>query len=126
MPFSLVQFLFQSSHFPKLIINCLNPFFKYANTIAPRFSIIIVWSLKFLAHECIYLYFNLFSSSFQEIHPDAFRDLKIMVELDLSHNNITQIKPDTFSGNERLQTLTLAHNFISQLSPYQVGFSFLY
>jgi Leucine-rich repeat (LRR) protein len=56
---------------------------------------------------------------FQEIHPDAFRDLKIMVELDLSHNNISQIKPETFAGNERLQTLTLAHNFITQLAPYQ-------
>ncbi len=56
---------------------------------------------------------------FQEIHPDAFRDLKILVELDLSHNNISQIKPDTFAGNERLQTLTLAHNFIAQMAPYQ-------
>jgi len=43
-----------------------------------------------------------------------------MVELDLSHNNISQIKQDTFTGNDRLQTLTLSHNFISQLSPYQV------
>jgi Leucine-rich repeat (LRR) protein len=42
-----------------------------------------------------------------------------MVELDLSHNNISQIKPETFAGNERLQTLTLAHNFITQIAPYQ-------
>ena len=33
-----------------------------------------------------------------------------MVELDLSHNNITNIESKTFEGNERLQTLTLSYN----------------
>ncbi len=46
----------------------------------------------------------------QEVHVEAFRDLKIMVELDLSNNNITEIVQDTFKGNERLQTLTVSHN----------------
>ena len=40
---------------------------------------------------------------FQKIHSSAFKDLRILVELDLSHNNLTHIEQDTFSGNERLQ-----------------------
>ena len=56
---------------------------------------------------------------FQAINGDAFRDLKILVELDLSNNEITELSPSTFSGNERLQTLTLSHNSISQLAAFQ-------
>ena len=55
---------------------------------------------------------------FQEIHSSAFKDLRILVELDLSHNNLTHLEQDTFSGNERLQTLTLSHNRIATLAPY--------
>ena len=40
---------------------------------------------------------------FQQIHSSAFKDLRILVELNLSHNNLTHIEQDTFSGNERLQ-----------------------
>lgn len=54
----------------------------------------------------------------QEIDSTAFRDLRILVELDLSNNNLTHLEPETFAGNERLQTLTLSHNNIAQLSPY--------
>ncbi len=54
------------------------------------------------------------------MHADAFRDLKILVELDLSNNNITHIEQRTFAGNERLQTLTLARNQIAALQPYQL------
>lgn len=50
---------------------------------------------------------------------DAFKDLKIMVELDLSYNNLTNLEPGTFHGNERLQTLTLAHNDLAALHPFQ-------
>ena len=60
-----------------------------------------------------------FLSFFQEVHVDAFKDLKIMVELDLSNNNLTNIDPGTFHGNDRLQTLSLAHNQISALHPFQ-------
>ena len=42
-----------------------------------------------------------------------------MVELDLSHNNISTIEPNTFAGNERLQTLSLANNHLISLHPYQ-------
>ena len=50
---------------------------------------------------------------------DAFRDLKIMVELDLSNNDITELAPSTFTGNDRLQTLTLSHNQLSKLEAFQ-------
>lgn len=54
----------------------------------------------------------------QEIHEDAFIDLKIMVELDLSNNNVTSLKPKTFTGNERLQTLSLSHNALEELPSF--------
>ena len=60
-------------------------------------------------------YFFLF---FQEIHSMAFKNLRILVELDLSNNNLTHLEPETFSGNERLQTLTLSHNKITSIAPY--------
>ena len=44
------------------------------------------------------------------VHEDAFRDLKILVELDLSANNITTLMPKTFSGNDNLQTIKLTNN----------------
>ena len=56
--------------------------------------------------------------SFQEIHWAAFKNLRILVELDLSNNNLTHLEPETFSGNERLQTLTLSHNKIASIAPY--------
>ena len=48
----------------------------------------------------------------------AFKNLRILVELDLSNNNLTHLEPETFSGNERLQTLTLSHNKITSIAPY--------
>ena len=50
----------------------------------------------------------------QEINGDAFKHLKILVELNLSHNNITHIEKGTFRGNDRLQTLNLAGNQVGQ------------
>ena len=51
-----------------------------------------------------------FSLLLQEINGEAFKHLKILVELNLSHNNITHIERGTFRGNDRLQTLNLAGN----------------
>ena len=45
-----------------------------------------------------------------DVHEDSFRDLKILVELDLSANNLTKLKPKTFSGNDNLQTIKLKNN----------------
>jgi Leucine-rich repeat (LRR) protein len=61
--------------------------------------------------KLIYCYINIVFL-FQIVHQEAFANLKIMVELDLSNNNITNIEPGTFDGNDRLQTLTLAHNMV--------------
>ena len=53
------------------------------------------------------------------LDDNAFRDLKIMTSLDLSHNNITKIFPKTFDGNDNLKTMGLSHNPIVRLSSYQ-------
>ena len=45
-----------------------------------------------------------------DVHEDAFRDLKILVELNLSANNLTKLRPKTFGGNNNLQTIQLTHN----------------
>ena len=52
------------------------------------------------------------------MHADAFKNLKIMVELDLSNNNISSLEPKTFTGCRRLQTLTLSHNIITELPAF--------
>ena len=74
------------------------------------------FNLKFFIHVC--LCFSLVCLV-QEVDVDAFKDLKILVELDLSHNNLTSLMPGTFSGNDRLQTLSLSHNKLSELHPFQ-------
>lgn len=51
----------------------------------------------------------------QEIHRDAFRDLIILVEVDLSYNQITSLHPETFRGNERLRVLYLNGNPLKRL-----------
>ena len=61
------------------------------------------------------LYFPIF---LQEINGDAFKHLKILVELNLSHNNITHIEKGTFRGNDRLQTLNLAGNQVGATNDF--------
>ena len=54
------------------------------------------------------------------IHESAFNKLKILVEIDLSYNNITKFGTKTFSGNARLKTLNLSYNTgLGSLEPYQ-------
>lgn len=55
------------------------------------------------------------SAKIREIHRDAFRDLIILIEVDLSDNEITNIHPDTFHGNERLRVLYLSGNPLRKL-----------
>lgn len=55
------------------------------------------------------------NSSLREIHRDAFRDLKILIEVDLSNNYISVIPRDTFAGNDRLKVLILSGNPLKQL-----------
>ena len=45
-----------------------------------------------------------------DVHEDTFRDLKILIDLDMSFNNLTKLRPKTFAGNDNLQTIKLAKN----------------
>lgn len=49
------------------------------------------------------------------VHREAFKDLKILVEIDLSNNLIEAIDKQTFSGNDRLRILLLSGNPIKKL-----------
>ena len=49
-----------------------------------------------------------------DVHEDAFRDLKILIELDMSFNNLTKLRPKTFAGNDNLQTIKLTNNPITR------------
>ncbi|XP_069696208.1 leucine-rich repeat-containing protein 24-like [Periplaneta americana] len=55
----------------------------------------------------------------REVHRDAFRDLKILVEVDLSDNAVGEIHPETFTGNDRLRVLFLNGNPITELLEHQ-------
>ncbi|CAB4065075.1 unnamed protein product [Lepeophtheirus salmonis] len=55
----------------------------------------------------------------QEVNENAFRDLKILGELDISHNNISKIYPKTFDGNDHLKILKLSRNPLRTLMAYQ-------
>lgn len=51
----------------------------------------------------------------RELHRDAFKDLTILVEVDLSDNLIHTLHQETFSGNGRLRILYLNGNPITEL-----------
>ncbi|XP_060530710.1 probable oxidoreductase PXDNL [Cylas formicarius] len=54
-------------------------------------------------------------SGIYEIDKDAFKDLIILVEVDLSNNEISSLHPRTFYGNERLRVLYLNGNPLGKL-----------
>lgn len=51
----------------------------------------------------------------REVHRDAFKDLKILIEIDLSENEISFLDPETFHDNERLRILYLNGNPLKEL-----------
>ncbi len=55
----------------------------------------------------------------RDIHKDAFRELKILVEVDLSDNSVAVLHPDTFAGNDRLRALYMNGNPLSELKNIQ-------
>ena len=55
----------------------------------------------------------------EKIHQNAFRDLKILIEVDLSHNNLTGLESKTFAGNGRLKKINLSFNSLKNLTSYQ-------
>lgn len=59
------------------------------------------------------------NTTVKEIHRDAFRDLKILIEVDLSYNQIASIPRGTFAGNDRLKILTLSGNPLRIISSEQ-------
>ncbi|XP_071055992.1 leucine-rich repeat-containing protein 24-like [Onthophagus taurus] len=54
-------------------------------------------------------------SGLKEINRDAFQDLIILIEVDLSNNDISNLEPGTFHGNQRLRVLVLNGNPITKL-----------
>ncbi|CAK1542746.1 unnamed protein product [Leptosia nina] len=70
----------------------------------------------FVATELLNLQrLNLSGTHLHFLHHNAFRELRILIELDLSDNELTQLSPDTFKGNDRLRLLVLNDNPLSQL-----------
>lgn len=53
------------------------------------------------------------------VHYDAFKNLKILVEIDLSENSIETLDKNTFNGNDRLRILYLNGNPLKMLMAYQ-------
>lgn len=53
------------------------------------------------------------------INQDAFKNLKILVELDLSDNAIETLDKNTFNGNDRLRVLYLSNNPLKKLVAHQ-------
>lgn len=58
-------------------------------------------------------------SEIQYVHKDAFKNLKILVEIDLSENKIENLDKDTFNGNDRLRLLYLSGNPLKKLVAFQ-------
>lgn len=54
-----------------------------------------------------------------KIHADSFKDMRILIEIDLSDNHVTTLEPDTFLGNERLRILILSGNPLGTLRNLQ-------
>lgn len=54
-----------------------------------------------------------------EIHADSFKDMRILIEIDLSDNHVMSLEPDTFVGNERLRILILSGNPLGTLCDKQ-------
>lgn len=59
------------------------------------------------------------NSRVQHVHRDAFKNLKILIEIDLSENAIETLEPGTFSGNDRLRILYLYGNPLRRLAADQ-------
>lgn len=58
-------------------------------------------------------------SDVTSVHRDAFKNLKILIEIDLSENGIEQLDRNTFNGNDRLRVLYLNGNPLRTLQAHQ-------
>lgn len=59
------------------------------------------------------------NAGIHSIHADSFKDMRILIEIDLSDNHVTTLEPDTFLGNERLRILILSGNPLGTLRNLQ-------
>ncbi|XP_043250594.1 leucine-rich repeat-containing protein 24-like [Colletes gigas] len=59
------------------------------------------------------------NAGIHQIHADSFRDMRILVEIDLSDNHVKALEPGTFLGNERLRILILSGNPLTVLRSHQ-------
>jgi len=60
---------------------------------------------------------SLTNCGIEKVHENAFRNLRILTDIDLSSNNISKIAGNTFQGNDKLRTLILRGNSITSLPP---------
>ncbi|XP_011558577.3 leucine-rich repeat-containing protein 24 [Plutella xylostella] len=58
---------------------------------------------------------NLRGTKLRSIHPDAFLELRILIEVDLADNDLSNIPKDIFRGNERLRLVVLSNNPLTTL-----------
>lgn len=59
------------------------------------------------------------NAGIHSIHADSFKDMRILIEIDLSDNHVMTLEPDTFLGNERLRILILSGNPLGTLHNLQ-------
>lgn len=59
------------------------------------------------------------NAGIHKIHGDAFKDMRILVEVDLSDNHLLSLESHTFAGNERLRWLVLSGNPLGILKQNQ-------
>ncbi|XP_017893298.1 leucine-rich repeat-containing protein 24-like [Ceratina calcarata] len=59
------------------------------------------------------------NAGIHQIHADSFKDMRILVEIDLSDNHVSSLEPGTFQGNERLRILILSGNPLGNLKSHQ-------
>ncbi|XP_076645008.1 uncharacterized protein LOC143354636 [Halictus rubicundus] len=59
------------------------------------------------------------NAGIRDIHADSFRNMTILVEIDLSDNHVETLEPGTFLGNERLRILILSGNPLGCLRKHQ-------
>lgn len=63
----------------------------------------------------------------QEIHPDAFVEMPILIELDLSNNLIKELHIKVFQGMPKIRKIFLNHNLLEQLRDHLFyNLTFLY
>ncbi|XP_035778360.1 uncharacterized protein LOC118459262 [Anopheles albimanus] len=73
-------------------------------------------SLTFVgAHQMNLQKLYLHNNAMKRVDRDAFRNLTILIELDLANNNLTELQPGTFDDLMKLRVILLNNNQIERL-----------